>query len=249
MNITTLRFLKRIQINQFEPEELEVTAVLAEGENPEQAIVQLKALVTRGLNGDITGAGVSLSSPAKKEEVQTRTVVDSHAGATATINLTPEAASASVKAAKAAPRTRAAKAAKEETIEGQAVPPVIQEASAEVTPSEKPAGTSPVAGSVDRANVTTVQPEVSKTPASLGKNIVAYDSTVKEHRSRFATYLAQAFPNWKPEKKFPTDLKKQEEYKEQVRTFSLGLHGKAFEDNQGNMLDAFKTEISNFFGK
>lgn len=145
-------------------------------------------------------------------------------------------ATANIVKEKAAPRrAKAAPAAKSEDVldNGQAIPPVIPEAA----PSQNAGGTSTVVGSVDTANVTHVQSEAPKAAASVvGKGVVAYDATIKEHRSRFATYLGTNFPKWK------TCRPEQE-----IKDFSKGLHGKAFEDAKGNMLDSFKADLEVFF--
>lgn len=225
MLFDTITYTKRKNEGNYNHSELTVTAALEEGENVLDAIGNLKAVVMAALYpGDQTSPGTSSET--------TREVTDVISGAKATINLTPEAASASAK--KSAPR----KKREVDVMDGQAIPPVITtEAASAATPSDT-RGTSNVVGTVDTKNVSHVQSEVSTPKASVAKGTVIYDSTVKEHRSRFATFLGQNYPTWKTSNT-----------PEAIKAFSLGLQGKPFEDNKGEMLESFKSELKSFFGK
>jgi len=244
MQVTTIRFLKRIQENQFEPAELEVTANVLEGESPDQAIADLKALVHRGLSGILPEAA---EPTLYVEKVALKPLANEPA---ATANFVKEAPVKEDKP-KSAPRTRAKKETEAPLKDGPNVPPVIP---TEAAPSENTGGTSTVASGADSKDESALQPEAPKVSAPVvGKGIVAYDSTVKEHRSRFATYLGTNFPKWTPDSRFgktpegqqPTAEKSA--YAEEVRVFSKNLHGKAFEDAKGNMLESFKNDLAEFF--
>ena len=238
MNITSIKFLKRIQTAQFEHEEVELHAALHEGDNVRIALADLKREAFFALGLDIPTEAVQA---APVEVKLTETVVEK-------VELKPlgnePVATANIVKEKAAPRTKKAKETPVETMEGQAIPPVI--------PQEAASEPSKVVGSVDTANVTHVQSETPKaSPSVAGKGIVAYDSSVKEHRSRFATYLGANFPKWTPDAKFGKEVNSPEKaaYAEAVKVFSKNLHGKAFEDSKGNMLESFKAELAAFFGK
>ena len=147
---------------------------------------------------------------------------------------------------KSAPKTRKATAEKEvaakDTLEnGQDIPPVIPEEAAKVeTTVSKQSDSSDGAG---------VQSKGTKVSASVDKNVVKYDATIKEHRSRFATYLNTNHKGWTPNEKFGTaDSPAKAKYAADVTAFSKELNGIAFEDSQGNMLDSSKEKLKSFFG-
>lgn len=226
MQVTTIKFMKRKNLGNYEHEEITVEAIVDETESPEGAVVRLKNFVNESLEGNL-GA-----SPAINQVITAPTV------AVEKVELKPlgnePVATANIVKEKAAPRTRKAAPKADTNEEGQAIPPVITQ---EAAPSENTTAASTVVGRVDTANVTTVQSEAPKTSAPVAdKKVVTYDATIKEHRSRFATYLGQNFPKWKtcqPE--------------EAIRTFSKNLHGKPFENLKGEMLDSFKSELEVFF--
>lgn len=215
MLFDTITYTKRHNEGNYNHSELTVTATIEEGEDVLKVIQSLKTLVLEALTGE-----VKTETTTHVEKMELKPLGNEPV---ATANIVKE---------KAAPRTRAAKP-KDVTEEGQAIPPVIPQ---EAAPSENAGGTSQVVGRVDTANVTSIQSEKPKASSPVNKAVVAYDSTVKEHRSRFATYLGTNFPKWKtcqPE--------------EAIRTFSRNLHGKPFEDTKGNMLPEFKADIETFF--
>jgi hypothetical protein len=222
MNITTIKYLKRKNLGNFEHEEISVEAVLTEGEDSAAALHQLKEFVASALNGEVV-APSKITVEAPKEETK-----------------------------KTAPRTRTTKPAQEaapkDTLEnGQTIPPVIPQ---EEDKGENAGGASTVVGKVDTQNVSTLEQKESVAGAGVvGKGIVAYDSSVKEHRSRFANYLNTTYPKWTPDVKFGKEDKSAEKtkYASEVTAFSKGLHGKPFEDAKGNMLDSFKAELETFF--
>lgn len=146
---------------------------------------------------------------------------------------------------------------KEDSVIIQEVPPVITEAKPKTAPRRKAKPVEEVKEEVVEVQevvAETIAPVVEKTKVEakgtkIDRNTVIYDSSVKEHRSRFATYLGTNFPKWKPDKKFGEAVSPAKaKYEEDVRNFSKNLHGKPFEDNKGNMLDTFKSEITTFFG-
>lgn len=236
MEVTKIKYLKRIQTAPYEHEELELEATLAEGEVASQAILQLMATVQRALSGDLTAAGIVTApvetATTKKAPLK---VVDQISGAEATINFGGAPSSDTLENGQAIPSVIPEK--KTAPRKGKAA--AVTEAAAPVeTPSEDAGGASDVAGSTDSANVTKLQPAVSKAAAPVAKGIVVYDTSIKEHRSRFATFLGQAYPSWKTAQPV-----------EKIKEFSLGLHGKPFEDAKGNMLEGFKAELKDFFGK
>ena len=237
MEIKTIKYMLRKNLGNYEHAELSMEATVSEGESNETAILSLMNLTKAALNDEL-----KVTEGLVEHKVQLSK--EGEPNATATFLKPADAPAPSYPAAKegekkaAAPRTRKAKATEEKkaddvTEEGQAIPPVIPQ---EAAPSENTGGTSKVAGRVDTANVSHVQSEEPKAAAPV-KGQVAYDSTIKEHRSRFATYLGQTYPKWKTA--HPED---------KIREFSKNLHGKAFEDSKGNMLESFKAELEAFFG-
>lgn len=254
MKLTTVKIMRRKNLGNYEHEEITLEAVLAEGEDATTAIVGLKELVHASLESDITRLGNVADEVLGKGLVAHKVQLskEGEPNATATIikpaGETPAYPAAKEEKPKAAPRTRATKAAKTDTNEeGQAIPPVIPQ---EEVPAANAGGASKVVGSVDTKNVSTVESAkpVAAPANGTGKGIVTYDSTVKEHRSRFATYLGQNYPKWTPEAQFgKADSDAKKKYAVEVQTFSKGLHGKPFEDAKGNMLDSFVAELEAFF--
>lgn len=223
MHITTIKLMKRKNLGNYEHEEITMEASLTEGDDHIAAIIKLKELVHAALESDLTGLEATEKVSTYVEKVALKPLGNEPV---ATANFVKEAPVKEEKP-KAAPRTRAKKeeAAKEETTTVE-------------TPSTDVGGTQPVADKPSGE----VQPPVEQDkpvaiPPVIGKGIVAYNSTVKEQRSRFATYLGSTYPKWKtahPEEK--------------IKAFSLALQGKPFEDAKGNMLDSFKAELEAFFG-
>ena len=235
MQVTTIKFMKRKNLGNYEHEEISMEAVLQEGEDAGEAALSLMSLVSQALQGEIKAEPSKKPAPVSPEKVQH--VKDSISGAEAQINYGGVAIPPVIEE-KAAPKRRRAAA------------PATEVSAKVESPSENAGGASTVVGHVDTANVSHVQSETPKASASLEKGTVVYDSKIKEHRSRFATYLGNTFPNWKPDAKFGvTDSPAKAEYAEKVRVFSGNLHGKAFEDSKGNMLESFKAELASFFGK
>lgn len=204
--------MKRKNLGNYEHEEISVEAVLAEGEDASEAVLELRKFVESSLDLKPITSGLVT------EKVTLKPLGNEPA---ATANFVKEAP---VKEKNSAPRTR--KAAEKPA-----------EAPQEAAPSENTGGAQTVA----EPDTGKVQPPVeSKTPVastSIAKGTVLYDATVKEHRSRFATYLGTTFPKWKTAKPEP-----------EIKAFSLGLHGKPFENAKGEMLDSFKAELAGFFG-
>jgi hypothetical protein len=218
MQITSIKFLKRIQTAQYEHEEVELTATLHEGDSAREGLEQLKQEAYIALGLFSVAQATEPTPPAKEEKPkQTR--------------------------AKKEPAPGKEEPKKETLASGQEIPPTI--------PSEDASGSgeTKVVGRVDTANGAPAKSEASEaSPSVAGKGIVAYDSTVKEHRSRFAAYLNTNFPKWTPDIQHgKAESPAKSAYAAKVQTFSKGLHGKAFEDAKGNMLDSFKTEIETFF--
>lgn len=220
MKITSIKVMKRKNLGNYEHEEITVEAILAEGESAEVEILKLQTLVDDALNGTLgkDAPATEPTPPAKEEKAkQTR--------------------------AKKEPAPGKEEPKKETLASGQEIPPTI--------PSEDASGSgeTKVVGRVDTANGAPAKSEAPEaSPSVVGKGIVAYDSTVKEHRSRFAAYLNTNFPKWTPDIQHgKAESPAKSAYAAKVQTFSKGLHGKAFEDAKGNMLDSFKTEIETFF--
>lgn len=231
MKITTVKYMKRKNLGNYEHEECQVEGMIEEGESPEGCILRLKTFVEQALEGTL-GA-----SPAINQKVEAPVVA---------------------KEEKPAPQKRAPKAAKpaapaqeeemedvpspfvdNKTDEGQDVPPVIPTEAAPKTEAPKK---EPVKVAAEKA------PKAAD--SKPGKGIVNYDASVKEHRSRFATYLGNTYPKWTPDAKFgkETQSPEKEAYKASVQEFSKGLHGLPFEDARGNMLESFKAQLESFFG-
>lgn len=265
MKLTTIKIMKRKNLGNYEHEEITLEAVIAEHEDATGAIVGLRELVHASLNGDIMQLGKVADEVLKQEKpgLVAHTVQLSKEGepnATATVLKEagePAPTLAKTEPKKTAPRTRTKPADK--LANGQDIPPVI--ADQEEVPAKNAGGASGVVGQVDTANVSHVQPEAPvantstvKGPTVADKNVVLYDSKVKEHRSRFATFLGNTYPKWTPDAKFgklaegATASPERLAYEAKVREFSAGLHGKPFEDNKGVMLESFRATLDAFFG-
>lgn len=81
-----------------------------------------------------------------------------------------------------------------------------------------------------------IEPEEAVQP--VGKNVVAYDSTISEHKSIFAGYLTKKYENaWKTVK--PA---------EEIKAFTASLNGKDFLDKEGKIVDDFISLVHEFFG-
>lgn len=73
MEVTTIKFSKTVQVNQYEPETLEVTATLDEGENFEKCAADLRSRVTGVLGGKAgvsTAKSTDAGSGAGKKDVE-----------------------------------------------------------------------------------------------------------------------------------------------------------------------------------
>lgn len=230
MELKTIKYMKRKNLGNYEHEELTLEAVVSEGEDPKDAILFIMNEVNNALGFDVKVAPTPTAAP--KEEVKKDALEDGQA-------IPPVIPETKVEKPKSAPRTRNAKAKAEET-------------SKEGTPSEDTGATSSSNESttVSKSDTGTSKENVVKDKV-LDKNVVIYDASVKEHRSRFATYLAATFPNWTPDKKFGKDVSTpaKEKYAADIIVFSKGLNGKPFEDQKGIMLESFKNNITQFFSK
>lgn len=245
MKITTVKYMKRKNLGNYEHEEISVEAILSDDESASAAFTGLKTFVTHALEGKIELAEVAAS---KVKDLQPGQVkhVDKISGAEAIINYP---AKDTLENGQEIPGVIGDK--KEPAKRRRSSTPATEVAAGAAGPSESGAvtgGASTVVGHTNTTNVANVQSEAPKASAPVDKGTVVYDSKIKEHRSRFATYLGNTFPNWKPDAKFgAADSPAKAEYAEKVRVFSGNLHGKAFEDSKGNMLESFKAELASFF--
>lgn len=81
-----------------------------------------------------------------------------------------------------------------------------------------------------------VEPEEAVQP--VGKNVVAYDSNIPEHKSIFGGYLAKKYDNaWKT--MHPAS---------DIKAFTATLNGEAFLDSDGKIVDSFLDLVHGFFG-
>ncbi len=238
MNLTHAKILRRRTHAQYEHSEIEIHAEL---DSNIDAQVQLNKLV------EMAEAALYPERVTTKETVTHTVTLSESPKATANfVKGEGEAAPVVGTEKKSAPRTRKATAEKEvaakDTLEnGQDIPPVIPEEAAKVETT--------VPKQSDSANGAGVQSKDTKVSASVDKNVVKYDATIKEHRSRFATYLNTNHKGWTPNEKFGTaDSPAKAKYAADVTAFSKELNGIAFEDTQGNMLDSFKEKLKSFFG-
>lgn len=244
--MNNIRFLKRIQTATFQHEEVEISTVVPENGNLTEALAKLKAEAYNVLGvSEQTGntvVNIVAANPDKVVKVE-----DKQTGAKAEINYGGVVGTDKLENGQDIPAVIKEPAKRRRTT---ATAVVAEEADKAATPSENAGGASTVVGSVDTKNVTSVQSTTPTTTTSVvGKGEIAYDAKVKEHRSRFATYLGNTYPTWKPDAKFGVaDSPAKAEYAAKVTEFSKGLHGKAFEDMKGNMLDSFKAELESFFG-
>lgn len=251
MRITSIKLMKRKNLGNYEHEEVSVEAVIGEGETVEKAFVDLSNFVDSALNGTL----------GSKEAIHTKTekIVQTEENKAVLKAATEQAlSSGKEEKPKSAPRRSQAKTiesteektevvtasavewedvkspyAADKNVEGQDIPPVIPQ---ELAPKTEKAPAASLKVAADKA------PKTNK--------VVLYDSKVKEHRSRFATYLGNNFPKWTPDAKFGKDTNSVEKtaYAEKVKAFSATLHDKPFEDLKGNMLDTFKNDLKAFFG-
>lgn len=233
MQITTIKVMKRKNLGNYEHEEITLEAMLSEGEDSALAIIGLKDLVHAALNSDDVKLGRMaedvLSTP---KEVKT------------SAKKSAKPSTAQVGGIKENPEDIKKEEVKSDVNEeGQDIPPPIPEEAKRTTKASN-------AKQSDTSDESGVQSKAPKASTSVAKNIVAYDTTIKEHRSRFATYLNNNYPKWTPDAKFgKEDSPEKKDYHSQVTAFSKGLHGSPFEDQKGNMLESFKESINGFFGK
>lgn len=106
------------------------------------------------------------------------------------------------------------------------LPPVIEEVP-EVKKERKP-----------RAKKAEVVEEVPAVPEVKKEKLVAYDSTISEHKSIFAGYLSKKYENaWKTVK--PA---------EEIKAFTASLNGKDFLNTDGKIVESFLDLVHGFFG-
>lgn len=165
MNVTNLTYSKTIQSAQYEPETLEMVAVLEENDDPKKCAQELRATVTEAL-GRRAAAGAS-SAGSKS---------------TATSTKSSEGKSSGREAAEEASKGKSSKDAKAGSGKGKT--------------KKKP---------------------------------VAYDRSVKAHKTEFGKILGEHFPDWK----------KGDDSKERAKTLSEELTGTDMFSGEGELLDSF----------
>jgi len=76
-------------------------------------------------------------------------------------------------------------------------------------------------------------------PKAKKSKVVSYDPTIPEHKSSLSSYLNKTFgDSWKTVK--PAD---------EIRSFTAGLKGLDFVEEDGSICGSFKNKLFNFFGK
>ena len=76
-------------------------------------------------------------------------------------------------------------------------------------------------------------------PKAKKSKAVSYDPTIPEHKSSLSSYLNKTFgDSWKTVK--PAD---------EIRSFTAGLKGLDFVEEDGSICGSFKNKLFNFFGK
>jgi hypothetical protein len=244
MKITAVSIVERKNTGPYSHVEMNINAELPEGSDYEKKLKELRGMLSRSLDLEIASEVSNTNTTTAAEPSRVQKVTDKISGAEAEIN-------------------HGGVVGKDTLASGQEIPPVIKEKKTaprsskakETANVETPsnAGTdSSVAGSTATGSDTGDKSKTVAT-ASIEKGTVLYDAAVKEHRSRFATYLGQNYPKWTPDAQFgklkegETPNAQRVEYSAKVTAFSKGLHQKPFENSKGEMLPVFKAELEAFF--
>lgn len=111
--------------------------------------------------------------------------------------------------------------------------PVVEEVIAPVVKEKKPKAKKEKSVEIEQE-----VPPVIQEPKKKEVKTVAYDSTIAEHKSILAGYLA---------KKYDTAWKTVAPA-EEIKAFTASLNGQPFLDDAGNILPVFLEQVHTFFG-
>ena len=211
MEITTVTYTRRQVLAQYEHHEIVLNSVVRDGDSHVEIINQMIDVATKALEGKLQETTVTaqakgrvLRQPTDKEIVETlveKATVVPPVIAKEEAEMPPVIPTEAKK--KAAPK-KATKPKVTEEMEDVPSPfvagPIVS--GKEVMATEEGAKLKP-------------GENLTPAPAKANKSIVTYDKSIKEHRSRFATYLGTNFKGWQTKKGA-----------DEIKTFSANLDGK-----------------------
>ena len=212
----TIKYLRRVNLGNYEHEELEVTTAVKEGQDRTAAVEELREFVLVALN--LKGSGSHSNTP-KPEKVEAPKKEIEAKGETKVLKQKPLAE---------------AKKGNEETQSAVAEAPTTEEtvkadSGTNPTTEKKPEDSSK---KDEKPKIAAKKETTIKVKASKA---TAYDRNLDTHKALLGQFLDKEFPTWRK----PEELKK-------AGTASRALQGKDFQDGEGNILDAFKIEFRTY---
>lgn len=259
-NISTVQYMLRRNLGNYEHEEITLSGAVREGADPMTAVNHLKVMAKMALYAD-----PEVKAQAIQEVLKTQVVADKKGLVEHKVKLadSPKAEATFVKeASEPAPSYPQADGTTSE-VPGDVPPPIPAEAKTkakkekaqkvaqpkiqsqqaedeqyEEVPSPYKAHPSETKSEEPTESVKTDAKAAGAEKVKTTKTAphISYDRNVKEHRSTFATYLNTNHKGWQTKKP-----------EAEIAKFSAGLHGVPFMDTKGTILDSFKTKLTEFF--